>query len=247
MNDGFTLLHGDCLQRLSEIENESIDCVICDPPYGTSNNNWDCPINLNMLWREYKRVCRPNAPVLIFANDRLLADLIKSNPMMYHYSLVWNKKRASNFMNKREPLIMTEFITVFYSEPPIVFNPIFTPGGTPNHSTGRQTGKYVSDKYRNNYKKDFRLVNNRDGVKHPTNILSFGCSNNNKLHPAQKPLQLIEWLIKSYTNEGMTILDNCMGSGTTGVICKRLNRNFIGIEIDKKYFEIAVERIKNEQ
>lgn len=180
-----------------------------------------------------------------------MAKLMTSNPKMWRYNLVWNKVLPSGFLNaNRMPLRTTEEIVVFYNKQPI-YNPQKTKG-TPNHSKGKAVNKTSDDEGRvnNNYGKYTIVDNNKElgDIKHPTSLITFSKPHPSvSLHPTEKPVHLCEWLIKSYTNENMTVLDNCMGSGSTGVACVNTNRNFIGIELDENYFNIAKERIEQVQ
>ena len=246
------LLHGDCLKLMFDLPDNSVDCVICDLPYGVTACKWDTVLPLDMLWYHYKRICKDNAAIVLTASQPFTTTLIHSNPKMFKYEWVWEKSKGCNFTHaKNMPIKFTESLIVF-SEAPI------------GHKVqlGEKRMKYNPQglvkvdkkwsrpqKYENGHKlkrESHSLERIIEFENYPTNILKFGNSDNRErgIHPTQKPVALMEYLIKTYTNEGDTVLDNCMGSGTTGVAAKNLNRNFIGIELDDKYFQIAKERIE---
>ena len=242
------LYQGDCLKVMENIADSSIDMILCDLPYGITRNNWDSMISLDQLWIEYNRIIVDNGAICLFADGMFMAKLMMSNPKMWRYNLVWNKVLASGFLNaNRMPLRSTEEIVIFYKKQP-VYNPQKTKG-KPNHSKGKAVGKESDDESQvnNNYGNYTIVDNNKElgNMKHPNSLLIFSKPHPSvSLHPTEKPVELCKWLIKTYTNEGMTVLDNCMGSGSTGVACLSTNRNFIGIELDKDYFTIAESRIK---
>ena len=235
------LRYGDCLDIMQEIPNNSIDCIICDLPYGTTACSWDIVIPFDKLWTEYKRITKPNTAIILFGQEPFSSLLRVSNLSDYRYDIYWEKERLTNINQvKRRVGKTVETISVFYKKQ-CTYNPQMI----------KYTGKPRSNKVKNgklgklsdcNEKPVFEYQDN--GLRYPTQVWKFkrDCLTNN-LHPTQKPLALIEELVKTYSNEGDIILDNCMGSGTTGVACKNLNRNFYGIEKDKKYFDIAYKRI----
>lgn len=235
------LRYGDCLDVMQEIPNNSIDCIICDLPYGTTACTWDVIIPFDKLWMEYKRIAKPNAAIILFGQEPFSSLLRVSNLSDYRYDIYWEKERLTNINQvKRRVGKTVETISVFYKKQ-CTYNPqMITYIGKPrsNKVKNGKLGK-LSDC---NEKPVFEYQDN--GLRYPTQVWKFkrDCLTSN-LHPTQKPLALIEELVKTYSNEGDTVLDNCMGSGTTGVACKLLGRGFIGIEKDKKYFEIAKERI----
>lgn len=232
---------GDCLELMKDIPDKSIDMILCDLPYNTSNrkttwNEWDSEINLSNLWDEYNRVMKDNGVVVLFAQGLFVANVIMSNPKNYKYEWIWQKEQGTGFLNaKRMPLKNHENILVFYKKTPI-YNPQMRKGFKPySQKSGRGSS---------NYGEQIRVITENDGTRYPVDIVEFK-RDKNKLHPTQKPVALLEYLIKTYTNEGNLVLDNCMGSGSTGVACINTNRNFIGIELDENYFKIAKERIEN--
>ena len=235
-----TLLHGDCLELMRDIPDKSVDMILCDLPYGVTQNKWDSVIDLEKLWIQYERIIKDNGAIVLTAQDKFSAKLMISNEKIHKYNLIWDKQLTSGFLNaNRMPLRVHEDILVFYKKLPI-YNPQKVKG-KPNHSKGKMTTEE-----NNNYGK-YGKIDNKDilgDMKHPKSIISFQKPHPSKaLHPTEKPVGLMEWLIKTFTDENELILDNCMGSGTTGVACKNLNRDFIGMELDEKYFEIASERI----
>lgn len=238
------LRQGDCLELMKDIHDRSIDMILCDLPYQRTQNQWDIIIPMEKLWEEYKRIVKDNGVIALFADGMFMAELMMSNKKMWKYNLVWDKVLPSGFLNaNRQPLRSHEEICVFYNKQP-TYNPQKVKGN-PNHSKGKPK---VNEN--NNYG-HFHFVDNREelgDMKHPKSILTFQKKHPSiSVHPTQKPIELLEWLIKTYTNEGDTVLDNCMGSGSTGVACVKKNRNFIGIELDQKYFNIAKNRIEEAQ
>ena len=236
------LILGDCLKEMQNIPDKSIDMILCDLPYGTTVCKWDVVIPFDKLWEQYKRVIKDNGAIVLFGTEPFSSQLRCSNLKNYRYDWVWVKNKAPNFAQAPYmPLKNTESIMVF-SKATIAQNSknrmVYHPQGT------SECNKLVNGSKAN----DFRP--NRAPQKpfyqkktdYPKQVLSFPKDSKN-YHPAQKPVALLEYLIKTYTNEGETVLDNCMGSGSTGVACVNTGRNFIGIELDEKYFNIAKERI----
>ena len=245
----YKLYQGDCLELMKNIRDKSIDCIICDLPYGvTSKNKWDTIIPYEPLWKEYKRIIKDNGPIILFGQDKFTAKTMLSNEKMHRYNLIWNKVLTSGFLNAgRMPLREHEDIMIFYKKLP-TYNPQFTEG-KPLHGMGE---KFKKVKNNNNNYNDFNSCNNpsanREGdtKKYPKSILTFPRPASSKmLHPTEKPVELLEYLIKTYSNENDVILDNCMGSGSTGVAALNTNRRFIGVELDEKYFNIAKDRLEN--
>ena len=233
---------------MKDIPNKSIDMILCDLPYGvTAKNKWDNVIPFEPLWREYTRIIKEHGAIVLFGQDKFTAECMLSNKKMHRYNLIWDKVLTSGFLNaNRMPLREHEDIMVFYNKLP-TYNPQKVKGN-PCHSKGKVVGNNNDVQLKNNNYNDFICVNTEGDMKFPTSILRFPKPHPSKcVHPTQKPVELLEYLIKTYTNPGDVILDNCMGSGSTGIACIHTNRNFIGIEIDNKYFEIAKERIENEQ
>ena len=236
------LIHGDCLEVMSHIKDDCIDCIICDLPYGTTACSWDIVIPFDKLWMEYKRITKPNAAIILFGQEPFSSLLRVSNLSDYRYDIYWEKERLTNINQvKRRVGKTVETISVFYKKQ-CTYNPqMIAYVGKPRSNKVKEgkLGK-LSDC---NEKPVFEYHDN--GLRYPTQVWKFNrdCLTSN-LHPTQKPLALIEELVKTYSNESDTILDNCMGSGTTGVACLNTVRKFIGIEKDEKYYQVAVDRIK---
>ena len=240
------LIHGDCLEIMKNIPDKSVDLILCDLPYEQTKNKWDNIISFESLWNQYDRIIKDNGAIVLFANGMFTAELMKSNPKMWRYNLIWEKDRPSGFLNaKRMPLRSHEDICIFYKKLP-TYNPQ-TWEGIPLHGMG---SKFKEGKLGNNnygvFSSHTNPSANRSGdtTKQPRSVLKFKRPHP-PIHPTQKPVELLEWLVKTYTNENEVVLDNCMGSGSTGVACININRKFIGIELDENYFNIAKERIEN--
>jgi site-specific DNA-methyltransferase (adenine-specific) len=232
------LMLGDCLERMKEIPDGSIDMILCDLPYGITACKWDSVIPSGPLWAQYKRVIKTNGAIVLFGSQPFTSALVMSNTKMFRYDLKWIKKAGTGFYNaNRMPLRAHEDIAIFYKKLP-TYNPQKTEGLPYTQKRGSASDNYVG--------KDLIITINETGDRHPLSWMEFK-RDKNKLHPTQKPVALLEYLIKTYTNEGETVLDNCMGSGSTGVAAKNLNRRFIGIEKDLGYFEIAKNRIEAAQ
>lgn len=232
------LILGDCLEVMKDIPDKSVDMVLCDLPYGTTSCKWDIVIPLEKLWFQYKRVIKDNGVILLFGTEPFSSSVRLSNTKWYKYDWYWHKSMCSNFLNaKKQPFFKIETISVFYKKSP-VYNPQMGEGkpyAAKKCSIGGQQQKYGVTKHN---------LSKNEGTRYPDNIIEFSNGNNKNKHPTQKPVDLLEYLIKTYTNEGAKVLDNCMGSGSTGVACVNTNRDFIGIEKEEKYFEIAKSRIE---
>ena len=229
---------GNCLNLMCEIPDKSVDMILCDLPYGTTQNKWDSVIPFDLLWCQYRRVIKDNGAICLFGQGLFTANLICSNKQMYRYDLIWEKPKAGGFLNaRRMPLQAHENISVFYKKLP-TYNPQMEIGKP-------YIKKAVTNGDGKNYGKFDRVgeVAVNEGTRFPRSVIKISNDNHKSLHPTQKPIELLEWLIYTYTNENETVLDNCMGSGSTGVACVNTNRKFIGIELDNTYFEIAKERI----
>lgn len=235
------LLLGDCLERMAEIPDGSVDMVLCDLPYGTTACKWDSVIPFDALWQAYGRVCKPSAAMVFTACQPFTSALVMSNPKAFRYEWVWNKVQPTGHLNaKRQPMRVCESVVVFYREQP-TYSPQLGRGAAIKRTPGgKQTECYGGFE---------SLGHDSSEDRQPTTLLtiSAGRSPNAKtVHPTQKPVALMEYLIRTYTNEGETVLDNTMGSGTTGVACRNTVRSFIGIEREPAYFDIAVKRIRDE-
>lgn len=235
------LFMGDCLNLMPGGPDGSVDMILCDLPYGTTKNKWDCIIDLDKLWAQYKRVIKPTGCIALFAQTPFDKVLGSSNLKMLKYEWIWEKTESTGFLNaKKMPLKTHENILIFYNKPP-TYNPQFTYDGKPYKYEKSHIG---STNYGNSSGTNGVIEN--DGRRYSKSIIRFKKDKQKTaLHPTQKPLALIEYLILTYTKGGDTVLDNCMGSGTTGVACLATGRNFIGMELEQKYFDIATERISN--
>ena len=226
------LIKGDCLEKMQDIESGSIDMILTDPPYGTTACKWDSVIDFDLMWEQLNRIIKPNGAIVLFGSEPFSSALRMSNIKNYKYDWIWKKSNIMGFLNaKKRPLKEVENVMVFNSK---VYNPqglkINTKGKNRRGKQTEVTGKY-------------KPVNLSTHTNYPRTIQPF--KNERGFHPTQKPVALMEYLIKTYTNEGETVLDFTMGSGSTGVAAKNLNRDFIGIELDDKYFEIAESRIND--
>ncbi len=234
---GSTFINADCFDVFLFIASGSIDAIICDLPYGTTQNKWDSVLPLEKLWIEYKRVLKPNGVVVLTGNEPFTSVLITSNLSMFKYNWIWKKTKATGFFDaKKRPLNDYETISIFCLKQP-TYNPQMT--------TAEKIYKrgFVKRKKSDCYgdEKDFIQVDN--GLRYPKRIIEIGNADTRGIeHSTQKPLELMEYLIKTYTNEGDTVLDNTMGSGTTNLACIKLNRKSIGIEKEKQYYDVAVRR-----
>jgi len=230
------ILLGDCLELMKDIPNGSIDMILCDLPYGTTRAKWDSILDLDLLWKQYERIIKPNGAIILFGSQPFTTTLINSNIKDFKYSLVWNKKMKVGMMNcKRMPLRQHEDIVVFYKKQP-TYNPQMT--------KGKMRNKKIAPT------KDFEVygqitpIDNFNDEYYPSSILEFTNANQKaKSHTTQKPVALFEYLIKTYTNEGDTVLDNCAGSGTTAIACLKTNRQFIVMEKERKYYDIILKRV----
>jgi site-specific DNA-methyltransferase (adenine-specific) len=227
------LLQGDCLQLMPLILDKSVDLILCDLPYGTTQNPWDSVIPLGPLWEHYARIAK--GAIVLTAQTPFDKVLGASNLAMLKYEWIWQKEAGTGFLNARKmPLKDHENCLVFYSKLP-EFNPQMRTGFKPYKSKQGSAGtNYGAVRPEN--------ISESNGERYPLTVLNFQ-RDTPKLHPTQKPVALMEYLIRTYTNEGSTVLDNCMGSGTTGVACRNTGRSFIGIEQNPEYFEIAKKRI----
>jgi len=233
------IYEGDCLEIMPTLADKSVDMILCDLPYGTTACKWDAVIPFELLWKQYKRLIKDNGAIVLTASQPFTSALVMSNIKWFKYCWVWNKKKGgSPLLSKIQPIRITEDIVIF-GKGKIVYNPIMTPRDKPT-SRGKNRGvisettgnAFIEDKiYTEFYPKNILEISNADQT--------------NKIHPTQKPVALFEYLIRTYTNEGDTVLDNCAGSGTTGVACLNTGRKFILIEKDPTYCEIIRERLKS--
>lgn len=229
------LLHGDCLELMKDIPDKSVDMILCDLPYGTTRNKWDTVIPFPQLWEGYKRIIKDNGAIVLFSQMPFTAMLVHSNPKWFRYEWIWQKESGSGHLNvNKMPFKIHENILCFYRKLP-TYNPQWEKG-TP-YVTTYSTHSSNYGKQRDN------ITTINDGRRYPVDVLKFN-RDKQKLHPTQKPVSLLEYLIKTYTNEGETVLDSCMGSGSSGVACVNTGRDFIGMELNAEYFAIAKKRIE---
>ena len=234
------LFNDDCLKVLPTIPDKSIDLILTDPPYGTTQCKWDSIIPFELMWNQLKRVVKDNGCIALFGSEPFSSYLRTSNIDNFKYDWVWQKSKSTNYLNsKKQPLRNNEIISIFYKKQCSYF---------PQMEKGEPYDKGCALRNTDVYNKQkATLVKNVDGLRFPKNIIYFKTAESESkiVHPTQKPVALLEYLIKTYTNENDTVLDFTMGSGSTGVAAKNLNREFIGIELDKTYFDIAKNRIES--
>lgn len=254
----YEIYNEECLEGMKRIPDRSVDCIICDLPYGTTSCKWDNIIPLDMLWKQYLRIIKPKCAIILFGIEPFTSEVVLSNKDMYREKLTWVKHKPSNIGN-------VKYMHLKYSEDIIVFSNgscTYNPQMQPRISDRVRQGQKGNNKQWRKSRKDAQEVSfatqyaprdwhsfNAD-LKYPSNVINIPAVVSNSKekvsHPTQKPVTLMEYLVKTYSNEGDTVLDNCMGSGTTGVACMRTSRNFIGFEIEKQYFDIAAARINEE-
>ena len=233
------IYHGDCIEGMKILPDNSVDMVLTDPPYGTTQNKWDTVVDMDAFWKEIKRVTKKNSAILIFTQMPFTATVVMSNPKMFRYEWICEKANATGFLNaRRMPMKCHENVLVFYNKLP-VYHPIM--------EHGKPYRRGLEDKNSSNYNAVKRLRSeNTTGTRFPRDVLkvSWRSAFGKTLHPTQKPVSLCEYFIKTYTDDGGVILDPFMGSGTTAVAAKNTNRNYIGWEQNDEYFNIAEERLK---
>ncbi len=234
------LHNDDCFNIFPKLQDKSIDLVLCDMPYGTTACKWDIIIDLELMWKQLKRIVKDNAAIVLTGCQPFTSVLVTSNLKMFKYDLVWEKSHAKGHLNsKKQPLRAHESICIFYN-----FSPIYNPQMTTGHERKVSNNVDRTNKQSEVYGKQKTITNYDSTNRYPRSVQYFSSDMQKcKLHPTQKPVALMEYLIKTYSNEGDTVLDFCMGSGTTGVACKNLNRNFIGIEKEENYYNICKDRI----
>lgn len=231
----FISLIGDCLDRLSEIPDDYIDCIITDLPYGTTRNKWDNPISLPDLWREYMRILKPKGNVILFGMQPFTSQLVMSNPDMFRYEIIWEKTIGSGQLNiKRQPLRVHENILVFYDKP-----------GTYNEQRSQGTPYSIQRKSvgEGNYNSQTESSKVNTGFRHAKTIVKVSNPRIKGGHPTEKPVELLVYLVRTYSNKGDKILDSCMGAGSTGVAAISEGRKFVGIELDPQYYSVAIDKL----
>ena len=238
-----TVVCGDCLIEMQNIADKSVDMILCDLPYGTTACKWDTIIPFEPLWEQYKRIIKENGAIVLTASQPFTSALVMSNIKMFKYEWIWEKSRAVGHLNaKKRPMMATESVLIFYGNQ-CAYNP-----------QDLIKGKFNNNRPSKDKKRKGNCVYGQEkqyGISeytnYPNNILKYPNPNNKTVHPTQKPVALFEYLIKTYTNDGDLVLDNCLGSGTTAIACIRTGRNYIGIEQEQKYIDIANKRILDEQ
>lgn len=242
-----TLYQGDCLELMRELPNQSVDLILCDLPYGTTAGRWDEVLPFEQLWEHYKRLIKPEGNICLFASGIFSSIMVTSNLEMFLYRWIWDKKQGANWqLAKRQPLNITEDINVFShsraangAKMVARYQPLMELRDTPIKSGGVPNSSLLNPHKMKALKKTYT-------TRYPTNILSFKKpSSKERIHPTQKPIELLKYLIKTYTSEGDLVLDNCMGSGTTGVASITLERNFVGMELDPSFFEKSIDFINS--
>ena len=242
------LLQGDCLELMKDIPDKSVDMILCDPPFGTSACKWDTVIDLEKMWEQYNRVIKKDGAIVLFGSEPFSSILRTSNLEMYKYDWKWEKPSGANFLNfKYQPAKVHEDIMVFgkmatsYSKKG---NMRYFPQMESGEPYTQKSGKQKQEKNNSTVRSKIdQVVTENKGTRYPRSIQKFN-KDKEKLHPTQKPVALFEYLIKTYTNEGDTVLDNCMGSFTTAVACLNTKRSFIGIEKDAHYFQVGRDRVE---
>ena len=244
----YNIQSGDCLELMKEIPDESVNLICCDPPYGTTSIKWDSVLDFGRMWEEYGRIIKPKGVICLFGSQPFTSQLICSKLDWFRYELVWNKNKCgSPGLAKHRPMKTHENVIIFYKNAGGTYNPQMEKG-EPFKRKSKNPEGYVSKRNPHGYGlKPVKEFENK-GTRYPKSILNISrdFSAQQQVHPTQKPVPLMEWLIKTYSNSGEMVLDNCMGSGSTGVACMKLNRQFIGMETDLEYYKIAEERIKNQ-
>ena len=228
---------GDCLEVMYYIDDKSVDCILCDLPYSQTSNVWDTPIDLDSLWDCYKRIIKDDGVICLMAKGQFMIDLILSNRKWFRYEWVWNKNKGANFAHVRyRPLNVHEYVLVFYDKVG-TYNPQMEDGKPYKQKRLQESIKGIADNLG-------RYTTECDGKRYPKSIINVeGMAQRHIVHPTQKPVALFEYLIRTYSNEGELVLDNCAGSGTTMIACLNTGRNYIGIEKEQKYVDIIYDRI----
>ena len=242
-NKNYKLLQGDCLELMKDIPDKSVDMILCDLPYGTTACKWDTVISFDKMWEQYNRIAKDNTAIVLFGTEPFSSYLRISNINQYRYDIIWEKGRVTNFFFvKRQIAKCHEVISVFYKKQP-TYNPQM------QYIEGKKAWKRKGGTLMKNslYEGQDMIEKDREGseLRYPRSVQKFSMHNNGLLHPTQKPVDLLEFLIRTYTNENDIVLDNCMGSGSTGVAALNLHRKFIGMELDEKYFQISEKRIQD--
>ena len=247
MSVTYNIYNQDCIEKMKDMPESSVDLILCDPPYGTTSIDWDNVIDFDEMWKCYERVLKPKGIVVLFGSQPFTSLLICSQIKWFRYELIWNKNKCgSPGLAKIRPMKTHENILVFSKNTGTLYNPQMEQG-EPYKRESKNPDGYVGKANNHKYGLKPRKSFENTGTRYPKSIINISrdFSAQQQLHPTQKPVPLLEWIIKTYTNEGDVVLDNCMGSGSTGVACINTNRQFVGIELDEKYFEISKKRIED--
>lgn len=244
--DNGVLLNGDTIEKMKLIKDKSISAIITDLPYGTTKNRWDVVIPFNLLWEQYERIITDNGVIALFSSQPFTTDLINSNRKLYRYEIIWNKVYGTDFqLANKKPMKAHENIQIFYKK-----QPTYIPQKT-RREKAIDTTQWQQNKRNKNHDNFHSKENTKKKYeyKYPTTVITYNmangeCNNSKRVHPTQKPLFVYEWLVKSFTDENMTCLDNTSGSGTLAVACENLNRKWICIEMEKEYCNITINRLK---
>ena len=240
------LLHGDTIEWMTKLPDKSIDMILTDLPYGTTKNRWDIIIPFEKLWEQYERIISDKGVIALFSSQPFTTDLINSNRKLYRYEIIWNKEYGTDFqLANKKPMKAHENIQIFYKKQP-TYNPQKIKREKPINTTNWQQNKRNKNHDNFHSKENIKM---KYEYKHPTTVINYNmangeCNNSKRVHPTQKPIFVYEWLLKSYTNEFNTTLDNTSGSGTLAVACENTNRKWICIEKEKEYCDITVNRLK---
>ena len=243
------IYHGDCLDIMKDVPDGSIDMILCDLPYGTTACKWDTIIPLKPLWEQYKRVCKENAAIVLTATNPFASMLIQSNLPLFKYEWVWHKNMTSGFaLSKKQPLRNHELVLVFYKKQPI-YNPIKEKRDLSEKSKQRMNYEFTTVKGVNEHQngiKKIQFIPEDKELSYPKTVKKWnGVNSHNRIHPTEKPVDMMSYLVETYTKNGEVVLDNCIGSGTTAIACINTGRNFIGIEKEQEYFDIATKRVSD--
>lgn len=232
------LYHGDCLDLLPSLEDASVNMVLCDLPYGTTHCDWDAVIPFPPLWEEYERIVKEDGAIVLTASQPFTAEVVKSNPALFRYELIWRKNRPTGFLDaNRKPLKIHESVLVFYKKQP-TYNPQFGIGRPYVKKPGTNPEVYNDCE---------RIDSLNDGRRYPLSVIEADVEPRGNGHPTGKPVSLFEYLLRTFTNEGDLVLDNCLGGGTTAVACEENKRRWVGMELEEKYCALTVKRLNDVQ
>ncbi len=235
-----TFYQGDCLEIMSHLETKSIDMILCDLPYGVTKNKWDSVIDLVEIWNSYERVIKDKGAIVLFGQDKFSARLMLSNEKLHRYNIIWQKTSPTGFLNaKKMPLRSHEDILVFYK-----LLPTYNPQKTTGHERKVSTANHKRNSVKTTNYGEHGLTTYDSTERYPKSVLTFKTDKQKEaIHPTQKPVGLLEWLIRSFTNEGEIVMDNCFGSASTAIACEKSNRKFVGMEKNNEYFTSAISRV----